>query len=207
MGNLAEKHDAAATCLEQGTVAEIRGEEYVVETDWGAAHCRRAAGCLLKPETGDTVLASIGGRGSYVLSVLERSGAAAPAVDLEPGTVIRSENGDLDLFAAGKLACGAAELEVRAVRASAAAETASVTGGLFSVRARSIRTMAEQVETVARDLTQRLASMFRHTKEHEECQAGSKRQLVEETFAVQSKNAVVVADEDVRLDGELIHMG
>lgn len=207
MNNLAKDQQALMPSLEHGIVKQAQGDGFLLETQWGRVECKRAAGCLLKPGAGDKVLASISQDNSYIISVLERNPEREPNLDLEAGTVISSACGDLSLVAAGKLSCGADWLEMNSRRAEINTDSISFTSRLFKAQVRVFKTIAEEIDTVARDLTQRLVSVFRQTREHEECQAGSKRQLVEETLAVQSKNTVFTADEDVRVDAELIHMG
>ncbi|MGM0423815.1 MAG: DUF3540 domain-containing protein [Thermodesulfobacteriota bacterium] len=207
MNNRAKDQQAVMPCLEYARVEEVQEDCFWLRTEWGRIECQRAAGCLLKPRTGDKVLASISQDNSYIISVLERNPESEPNLDLAAGTVISSASGDLSLAAAGKLSCGADRLEMSSRRAEITTDSISFTSRLFKAQVRVFKTIAEEIDTVAKDLTQRLVSVFRQTKEHEECQAGSKRQLVEETWTMQSKNAVVTADEDVRVDGELIHMG
>lgn len=207
MTNLAQDHTTALPSLEYGTVVRATAEEYRVGTSWGEVACRRAAGCLLQPAPGDTVLTSVNASASYILTVLERGSGTDPVLDLEPGAVIRSRSGDLGLQAAGILNCTARQIEAHSQNTDITSDTVSCTSRIFTVQARVLKSIAEHIDTVAKDLSQRLGSLFRHTKEHEECQAGSKRELVDETLSIQSKNTVLTADEDVRIDGELIHMG
>ncbi|MFP4587950.1 MAG: DUF3540 domain-containing protein [Desulfohalobiaceae bacterium] len=207
MNNLARDQEAFMPALEYGRVEGLQEDCFLLRTQWGRVECKRAAGCLLKPGIGDLVLASLSQDKSYIISVLERNLESEPHLDLEAGTVISSACGDLSLAAAGRLNCGADRIEMSSRSAEITTESISFTSKVFRAQVRVFKTIAEEIDTVARDLTQRLVSVFRQTREHEECQAGSKRQLVEETLTLQSKNAVVTADEDVRVDGELIHMG
>ena len=61
-----------AAWQETATVTSVEGAECVIESASGSRRARRAAGCLLAPAAGDTVLTATSQRGCWVLAVLER---------------------------------------------------------------------------------------------------------------------------------------
>ena len=61
--------------LVRGKVAAVLDDKLIVALEYdGKKKARRAAGCLLCPEPGDTVLVWPGPDAAYVLSVLEKAG-------------------------------------------------------------------------------------------------------------------------------------
>lgn len=207
MDNLARKQDTMSPQLEYGTVVSV-GEPLLVAAPFGEIEARRAVGCLIRPEEGDTVLLSVDMSGtSWVLSVLAREGRDATALEIEGDAVLRVKGGGLTVSADTELHCVTG-------KASLNAEDADVTVGRYQMVARMISTQAERVKHVAgvvddvsREFTRRVVNYFRFTKEHEDCQSESRRQLVDETMTIQSKNTVITSEEHVKIDGELIHMG
>ena len=75
MTDLAQDHTTSLPSLEYGTVLRATAEEYRVGTSWGEIACRRAAGCLLQPAPGDTVLVARED-GVVGFATVEREGGA-----------------------------------------------------------------------------------------------------------------------------------
>ena len=207
MDNLARQEQPIRPELEYGVVSS-QGDALTVAVSFGDIEAKRAAGCLIKPENGDSVLVSVDMRGeAWILSVLERAGGTPAAMEFEGDSVLRVKGGGLPVACDTVLACVTGT-------ASLSSESASVTSGRVNVVARVLSSQAERVKNVAgavddvsREFTRRVTNYFRFTKEHEDCQAESRRQLVDETMTVQSKNTVITSEEHVKIDGELIHMG
>ncbi len=100
----------------------------------------------------------------------------------------------------GKVALQSTEVEV-------AAGSVSLTSHIFTSYIERVKNVAGTVDDISHEFTRRVNNYFRFTKEHEDCQAESRRQLVDETMTIHSKNTVIVSEEHVKIDGELIHMG
>lgn len=207
MHNLAKKMEPVRPELEYGTVTESAGA-LVVDTSLGELRAVRAAGCLLRPEKGDTVLLSVDSSGgAWVLSVLQRSGAAPGTMELEGDSVLLVRGGSLTVAPEAGLDCVTGRATLQAQTAELGADSVSLSARLFSSQVELAKRVAGAVEEVSREFTRRAASYFRFTTGHEDRQAGSSRQLVEETMTIHSKNSLIVSEEQVKIDGELIHMG
>ena len=74
-----------AAWQETATVTAVEGAEYAVESASGRRRARRAAGCLLVPAAGDTVLVASSQRGHV--------GVALSGVDARGATRDRHERG------------------------------------------------------------------------------------------------------------------
>jgi len=206
MDNLARKHEPARPELEYGTVRSV--DPLMVDVSFGSIDAQRAVGCLVRPCEGDTVLLSVDtDGGAWVLSVLAREAAEATVLELEGDTVLRVKDGGLTV---------APETELNCVTGKAAlhAEGAEITAGQINLLARVLSSQVERVKSVAgtvddicSEFTRRVTNYFRFTREHEDCQAQSRRQLVDETLTIQSGNTVITSEEHVKIDGKLIHMG
>jgi len=207
MDNLARKYQPAQPSLEYGRVTS-RGDTLSVEVSFGGIEARRAVSCMILPEEGDTVLVSVDADGgAWVLSVLERGSEGPTTMELEGDSVLRVRGGGLTVAPDTQLACVTGKAALHAGEAELAAGEVSFSAHKFSSQVDRVKRVAGMVDDISREFTRRVVNYFRFTSEHEELQAESVRQLVDETLALQSKNTVIMSEEDVKIDGQLIHMG
>jgi len=207
MDNLARKHEPVRPELEYGRVISS-DDAVVVAASFGEITAERAIGCLVRPEKGDTVLLSVDADGgAWILSVLAREANTPTALELEGDSVLRVKNGGLTVAPDTELNCITGKAILHADDAEMTAGRVTFVSRLFSSQVERVRNVAGIVDDVCREYTRRTTNYFRFTKEHEDCQAESRRQLVDETMTVQSKNTVITSEEHVKIDGELIHMG
>lgn len=207
MNNLATKQEPVRPELEYGRVTTA-GDTLKVTVPFGEIKAVRAVGCLVCPEEGDTVLLSLDNDGgAWVLSVLARESQAPTAMELEGDSVLRIKGGGLTVAPDTELQCITGKAALHAEDAEVSAGRVSLTAKLFTSQLERVKNVAGVVDDISREYTRRVVNYFRFTKEHEDCQAESRRQLVDETMTMHSKNTVIVSEEDVKIDGELIHMG
>jgi hypothetical protein len=196
-----------APVLEYGLVEHVEEHALRVSTEHGIYAARRAKSCILAPTPGDAVLLCTDALGNcFILAVLtgaEESSTLAFQGDLR----VQVRGGDLSLATDQELSCNAGRLHLSAPEAEARLGSVSLLAGLVRAQCRTLALVAETLEQSARSLTQRLGSLFRSVEEHAEVQAGSARYIVEDTLAVHTKNSVHIAEEDVKIDAEQIHLG
>jgi hypothetical protein len=164
------------------------------------------------PEAGDLELAAPSG--SLVLR-------AAGAVAVEGGSVaLRSRSGiglvveDTAGASRSILALEgdtarivAPTLDVAARRASLQAEDARVTSRHLLAEAASLRVVAGHVQTLAKTVVAKAQNLYRTVEELCELRAGRVRALVDGTYHLKARDAVLRADRDVDVDGEKIRLG
>ncbi|WP_027722034.1 DUF3540 domain-containing protein [Maridesulfovibrio zosterae] len=207
MNNLARQQENISPQLEYAKVVAVT-ETVRVSTSFSELDARRAVSCLVRPEAGDTVLISIDQQGeAWVLSVLIREEQTPTALEVEGDTLLRVKGGSLTVAPDTGLNCITAKAALQSDDIEVAAGKISLTARLFSSNISRVKKVAGTIDDISREFTRRTMNYFRFTKENEECQARSSRQLVEETMTVHSKNTVIVSEEHVKIDGELIHMG
>lgn len=226
MDNLARKEELSQPIMEYAHVLGEMDGAFLVQTSFGVIRALQAVGCLVRPAPGDKVLLSLtmtGGTGlteiteeAYVLHVLSRDeGAPMTEIVLDGDVQVRVREGDLHLVAEKGMSLGAEEsVQVAATGLAVDAEHGDVkierlawTSKLFNANIKILKTVGKSVEHVAARMTQRLVNSFRYVKDHDEHQAGAARHLVDETLTMHSKNAVHMADEVVKVDGEQVHLG
>ena len=207
MRELAPKPESLAPVMEYGLVESRDGIVFAVATENGLYTAHRAKSCLLAPEKDDTVLLCTDALGNcFILAVLTGEKESG-TLDFQGDLRIQVTGGDLALTAENQLSCDSKSLKVNAHEADANIGALSLLAGAVRAQCRALGLVAENLEQSARSLTQRLGSMFRSVEEHAEVQAGSARYIVDDTLAVHTRNTVHLAEEDVKIDAEQIHLG
>ncbi len=206
----------ASPNMEYGHIISREASLFLVNTSFGEVSAVRAASCLLEPASGDKVLLAVDIHGgAYVLAVLERDESLAAELAVDGDARLTARGGSLTLTAERDLAlaCGdtlsavADSVTVHAGRGAAVIERLSVVGRSLKTRFKRVKSVAQSVDLACRSYTQRLTESFRFVKEHDEVQAGSQRVLVEELMALHAKNHSVMAEEQVVINAEQIHLG
>jgi hypothetical protein len=80
-------------------------------------------------------------------------------------------------------------------------------GGRVSIRGSEVRIEADKVETVARSVFERFVNAYRWVKETLQTRAGRTRTVVEGHSTLRAERIVEIAEKDVKIDGEKIHLG
>ncbi|GFK95773.1 hypothetical protein NNJEOMEG_03641 [Fundidesulfovibrio magnetotacticus] len=200
--------------LEYARVVEVGPGGITVRTGFGTIRAERAVSCLVEPRAEDLVLAcvDISGR-AFVLSVLESRGPVELCVEGDArlgargGSLTLAADADIRLACPGELAAASGQLTVHAAEGRAAVERMSFLGRTFKSQVKRIRSVARSVELVFKSFTSQGLESQRFVKGHDEVQAGSRRVLVEDLNALHAKNHSVIAEEQVVMNAEQIHMG
>lgn len=154
----------------------------VVAGPFGMVRARRAAGCLLMPRAGDSVLCFFGDDTAYVLNVLERP----------------DDTGELALPATATLA--AQRLELRA-------DTLSLSGKVLSQAFASVRSLAGHVLERAGRRMGLYGKRKDRVTDVAETTAGRIRVAADETLRLRARNADVRAQNSAILDAEHVKIG
>lgn len=207
MDNLARKNETVSPQLEYGQVISVDGDS-VVSTSFGELQAGCAVSCLVKPERGDFVLLSVDAQGvAWVLSVLSRAADTPTSLEIEGDTALRIRGGSLTVVSDDELNCISSKAALHSPEVEVLAGSISVTARFLGSNIERVKRVADAVDDISREFTRRVVNYFRFTREHEDCQTESRRQLVDETLTIQSKNTMIVSEEHVKIDGEMIHMG
>lgn len=215
MKSFARKIEPRAAWQEVGTVASVAGAVIEVSTEGGAYEARRAAGCLLAPQVGDEVLVAVApGRACWVISVLERDESAGAVLELDGDVTIRAPRGRLSIAAEGlDLVSGketnlvSGELNVRASQGNVVLEKLAFLGSSLLAEVKAARLVAEALDTVAERVVQRAKRAYRFVAEVEHVRAGRIDCAATKELTLRAENAVIMAEELVKVDGAQIHVG
>jgi hypothetical protein len=218
MNNLARKLHRDGDIQEAvGVILRSDGEgRFAVHTDDGEVHARRAVSCLVAPELHDEVLIKMAGDGrAWVVAVLEREEGARTRVvfegdmdiELPKGRLGMSAAKGIDLTAGKAVSINAGELNVSAFAGSVVLQKLSYVGTLLSAEVQAIKTVAATVDSVLERFSQRVKRSYRKVEEIDRVQAKEIHYAAENNAFLSGENALVTAEELVKLDGEQVHLG
>jgi len=199
--------------LEYGRVLAADREGLTVQASFGPVRAVRAVSCLVAPHAQDLVLLSVDMAGrAFVLAVLESAGRVElrvrgdASLSAEGGSLTLAADTDIRLACPGELAAASGEVSVHAQRGSAVIERMSFLGRSLKSQVKRLRSVAGSVDQIFKRFTQQSQESLRTVKEHDEVQAGSRRVLVEDLNALHAKNHSMIAEEQVVINAEQIHL-
>jgi hypothetical protein len=216
MTNLARQRAEQGIYQEYARVIEVQGRQCRVRTQEGVYAARQAVSCLLTPEIGDQVLVAVSDADdAYVLAILAREGQTSHRIELQREVQLRVRQGrlkvtsqeGLDLASARDIRTMSEEVNINAVKGRFSIHDGLFQGGFLRARIGTIKWLADSVESMVARLTQRVKRLYRTVDEFEQVRAGRVDYLVEKLLSFRSRYTVLSSKEDVKVDGERIHIG
>ncbi|MEJ7729871.1 MAG: DUF3540 domain-containing protein [Polyangiaceae bacterium] len=113
----------------------------------------------------------------------------------------------LGLSTAGEATLTARTLRATAVEATLVARFVAVAATAVRTEAASLKTVADEVDVIAGRMWSRVKRAYRFVEERDQVRAGSIDHRAEQTLSVRGKNAMMIAEELVKLDGGQVHVG
>jgi hypothetical protein len=216
MNNLAMKIDPSRVFQEAGTVLRVEGTSIVVETTTGKYKAGRAVSCLVAAEAGDRALVAALEDGTvYVLAILEREAGQPTAISVEGDLTVQLPNGrfcvaaqeGVNLISGQNVEIAAGGLKVNAVRGSFAIEQLSFLGTFLQANIEKAKLVAGSLNSTLERWSQRVKRSYRFVEEIDQVRAEQIDYSAKKSLSLHSRNAMVTAEELVKLDGEQIHVG
>ncbi|HTN67414.1 MAG TPA: DUF3540 domain-containing protein [Burkholderiaceae bacterium] len=207
-----------AVGLSYATITGRSGNWFFLNAvDAAAERALRAESCLVDPECGDTVLlcnsAAMGGH-AYILAVLVRAETANASLSLPGGVALRTSHGKLHVDAERVELAARDSLSLQAPKINMAGLSADMTFHRLSASAQEVQGRFGMVSTVAQSITstverlvQKTRDSFRWIENLDETRAGRVRLQVQERYHLKAKHASVLADGQVKIDGDKIDLG
>jgi len=204
-----------AAWQETATVIAVEGAGYVIESASGRRRAQRAAGCLLVPAAGDTVLVASSQRGCWVLTVLERDASTAARLELDGDVELRVASGRLavaaregvDVASGGTVSVVAPAVAVHAPEGTLSIERLSLLGGAVEVDVAKVRVAAGAIDQTVERMTQRVKRVLRFVEDFEELRAGRIDYVARSLLSLHGRGTTVTADELVKVDAAQVHIG
>lgn len=210
------KIESASVVLMQAVITGKSGPTCFIEGVLGIQTARCAASCLLVPEVGDLVLVSTNytESGTFILSVLTKADSSSGNLIVPGGGFLKAANGALAINARSVDINGKDTLRLSSARINVSALMAEI-------RVKCLDNWFERVETqVGKAILtakhyqvslnrffQRAVESYRWTEKLDETRAGRVRVRAEGAYQVQSKQALLKAEGQVRIDGDSIDLG
>lgn len=204
MSQAATRTDAAVVPLHGPVAGELAqvvdGLPDAPVVAFGASRqpARIALSCLLCPEPGDTVLVARTAGTCWVLAVLQRPGSAP----LRLRTA-----GDLEIGVGGRLTLAGSEMAVRARSARMLIEEVHHAGERLTAHVSRLKLVGLTFETLTERLLTRVRRSYRFVEETDQVRSAEIDHRASETLRLSGRNAFMLADGVVKVDGEQIHMG
>lgn len=195
-----------------GVVVRVLDNRIAVRSGSEELVARRALSCLVEPSIGDSVLVATDADVTWVIAVLDRPRSANATLSVP---------GELTLHGRVVNIRARDELRLTSQRVSllgAALDlTATASNFLFEkVRARSLaiecevgvaKVLASTIETIAERLTEKVESALRVVTGRDQLRAEHIDHAAEKNAVLRGENAIVTAEDLVKMDGKQIHVG
>lgn len=193
---------AETRALWTGTVTALVTEhEALVDVSEGdPVHATQAAGCLLAPSIGDSVLVFVQGEQAHILSVLERQDMHLAQLSV-PGA------DRLQIKAGKNLDITSPDIRFTARKLTILAQTLTQTGKqCVSSFTKKFENIVDKMVS-ARSITTTVDIRTSAVREIETLQAGTLVQNIDHVATQNSEISMITAKEDVRLDATRVNIG
>jgi hypothetical protein len=217
MNNLLRRLDDEALSHEIGLITGTReGGLFAVRAGGGEYRAKRAVSCLIEPEDGDTVALLTTPTGTcYVTAVLEREAGATGRIVADGDLEIQLRAGHFSvaaqegvhLLSSKEVAISAGALRVNAREGNVVLERLSFLGAFARAEVDKIKVVAGSLDQVLDRFSQRVKRSFRHVDELDQVKAEHIDYSAKSSMSLHAENALITAEELVKVDGEQIHVG
>lgn len=214
MQAVAELFDEETVVQEIGTAEATQGALFVVSKR-GRYRAELAVSCLVQPVSGDRVLLACTQSGvAYVLAVLSRPTDVPPQLRVE---------GDLKVSASGRISLLGAQgvdiatendvnvvsgrLSVRSKEGQVLVDTLAYLGRFARVDVDRVKSVVGLLDQFAERLTLKAKRSYRFIEEMDITRSEQIDMRAKENLSLRGKNAVVNAEQLVKVDGRQIHLG
>lgn len=197
----------AAIGLSYATVTG-RAEKWFFLSE-GNGRALRADSCLLEPEYGDTVLVCNGGEKavSYILAILSRAQRDSASLCLPGDVALHAEQGHLTVRAPKSLAMQSPEIAMAALRGDMKFQRLDVSAQQAEARFGAANLLARTLNSTIGRLLQKARDSFRWIENLDETRATRVRIQASERYSLTARHAAILAEQQVKIDGEKIDLG
>jgi len=175
----------------------------------GGGRALRADSCLLEPECGDTVLVCDGGEKavSYVLAVLSRAQRDSASLCLPGDVALHTEQGCLMVQAPKRLALQSPEIAMAALSGDMKFQRLNVSVQQTEARFGTAKLVAKTLNSTIGQLLQKARDSFRWIENLDETRATRVSIQASERYSLATRNAAILAERQVKIDGKKIDLG
>ena len=202
--------------VEYGTIQGGKDDHFAIQSQAGLFVATRAFSCIVQPQAGDRVMYSRDDKQQcYILAIIERPVETQTTLAFDGDVCMQSRNGKvslaakqgIDLASSEKLTMVAEEVDLVSKKGVFNIESVTSVGEHFNSNIKRVKMFAHSIDTVADRVSQHLKNSFRLIEGVDQTKAGEILTTVKNLFSLRSRQAAVLAKQDVKIDGERIHMG
>ena len=194
---------SARLCV--GAVRIATPDELIVLAEDSLWPARRAEGCLVQPEVGDSVLLlATEAENFIILNVLERASRAPVSLTHASGILLEAPT--IALVASETLRARAPKAELDLLDLTVRSAAATLVTRAASVLAESLRTVAAKIEQAAEALITQTTHRTTVVGGIDTLDAHAANTTIETTLVVRTGSTVLTAEQDVRMDAERISL-
>ena len=204
---------SSGTSIETARIKYMQNKHCVLQSDQGIHHAEVAASCLLMPATGDLVLICTSPDSTFVLSILQQATENAKItisgdldIDVKGQATLRSRS-DFNIVSEKTLQHSSKNLAQISDHHSVTTEQLNVSTFKAAISAKDAQVHAEQCHCFIDRLYHKADQVMRWVETIETAHIGNLVQSVKHTWNARSRQTIITAKEDVKVDAQRIHMG
>lgn len=200
---------ASGALIDTARVVRRDGNEFLVLTAGTLAlRAQKAAGCLLEPDENDTVLVVRNSpAGVFILTVLERGSDSGSKVVLPGDATLSAEGGNLTISADRSATLAAPEIALHGIQGDVSFVNLSLTASFAEAKAGRLSLVSAAIDTICDRITQRVRDCFRRVSRMDSTSAGQVSIRTENRFDLKADAVSMMAECEVKIDGDKIHLG
>lgn len=208
------KHDHSIQQTEIAVVQGGFGKDFMVLYSQGCVRAKLAFSCLVTPEPGDKVLVSTG-NDLYILAIIERPNnedmklqfPADVSLVAKHGKINLSGREGIDITSPSQTNLTTNKLAINSLNTSIISNELSVRGDKVVSQWREVNSISKAFNFITDCLTQRMKNSFKTVDGVDQQTSLNFMQTIKKTLSIRSRDALITARKDVKIDGERIHMG
>jgi hypothetical protein len=202
--------------IARGTVLACEGRRIAVLVNGVELAAERALSCAFLPAVDDEVLVACEGSGAtHVIAILTRPGGAPLEVSLDSDLRVRlpahrltvTAKRGIDLVSAEEVNLASAAVRMTAAQGTVAIDQLAVLGSVLHAEVVKVKAFLGSMDTFVDRLTQRARQAIRVVKELDLLRAEQIDHGAQKTLRLTAENAIVGAEELVKMDGAQVHIG
>jgi hypothetical protein len=199
-----------------GIVIGREGGEVTVDTEYGELCARRAVSCLVEPAVGDRVLvAGDLNEDLFVIALLEQGDVSATRITVDGDLHLGVPNGrfsivsaqGVDMVSAGDISLTSSEFSVRSDKGHIFFEELSYIGRKVLAQTGALKFVGGIFDTIAERVSQKVKRSYRVVEEIDQVRSNQIDYRAEKNMSLKGQNALVTANELVKIEGDQIHLG
>jgi hypothetical protein len=199
-----------------GAVLALTPDGFIVSTQDGIFAARHAFSCLVEPAVGDRVLvAGDPGNALFIIAVLERPGNAPVSIPISRDVTIGVSNGSfsiaaahgINLVSAKDMTLTSSELNISAPRASIFFENLTYLGNVIFAEIEKVKLIGRFFHSIIDSVSQRVKRSYRVVEDIDHVRSSQIDYRASKNMSLRGQNALINAEELVKIDGDQIHLG